>query len=195
MIPRRLATLVAAALLAAAGCANAAAPAPTSFDPTAPCAGADEQRMPGGYPDLERTIPATLDGVPPTSLESGRYCSPTSLGTLAATGIQEVRFGAGNWDRGSGKAISLVTFEADGLTARSMYDSYLTPARSDSHVHDIVEKDLRVGDQAGYRLDFLNGESFQRILVWPGAGAGQVRVALAADLTDAEIQAAVDVFR
>lgn len=192
MIPRRLATLVGAVLIAATGCAGAAAPA--SFDPSAPCAGAAEQRMAGGYPELERTIPATLGGNPPSSVESGRFCSPDSLGTLAAKGIAEVHFGAGNWDRGSGKAISLVTFEADGLTAAAMFDSYLSPAKADSHVHDIVQKDLRVGDQVGYRLDFLNGESFQRILVWPGARTGQVRVALAADLTDAEIQAAVDAF-
>jgi hypothetical protein len=193
MIPRRLLALVAAALIGSAGCAGAAAPA--SFDPSAPCAGADEQRMAGAFPELEGTIPASISGVSPSALESGRYCSKTSLGALAETGIAEARFGAGTWDHGGGKGVSLVTFEADGLTAKAMYDSYLAGARADTaHVHDIVEKDLKVGDLAGYRLDFLNGESFQRILVWPGPRDGQVRVVLAADLTDAEIQAAVDAF-
>ncbi len=194
MIPRRLVALVAAVLLTAAACVGGASP--PSFDPTAPCGGVDEQRMAGAFPELEMTVPTTISGLPPSVLESGRYCSKASLGALAESGIGEARFGAGTWDRGSGKAVSLVTFEADGLTAKTMFDSYLAGARADTaHVHDIVQKDLRVGDLTGYRLDFLNGESFQRILVWPGPGKGQVRVALAADLTDAEIQAALDAFR
>jgi hypothetical protein len=193
MIPRRLVALVAAALVTAAACVGAATP--TSFDPAAPCAGVDEQRMAGAFPELEKTVPGTIAGVPPSVLESGRYCSKASLGGLAEAGIGEARFGAGTWDHGGGKAVSLVTFEAEGLTARTMFESYLAGARADSaHVHDIVQKDLQVGDLVGYRLDFLNGESFQRILVWPGPGDGQVRVTLAADLTDVEIQAALDAF-
>jgi hypothetical protein len=187
------ALVVALALVTLAGCSGAAAPA--SFDPSQPCAGTDEQRMSGAYPDLEATIPAQLAGVVATTRESGRYCSPTTLGTLADTGIGELHYGAGTWDRGSGKAVSLVTLEAAGLGAQAVYESYLAGAQNDSKVHDITPTQPTLAGQPGYRIDFINGDSsFQRILVWPGDREGRVRVVLAADLLDVDIQAAVDAF-
>ncbi len=175
------------------GCSDASAPA--SFDPAQPCAGADEQRMAGAYPDLEATIPTQLAGVAATTRESGRYCSATTLGTLADAGIDELHYGAGTWDRGSGKGVSLVTLEAAGLDAQAVYQSYLAGAQGNSKIHDITPTQPTLGGKPGYRIDFLNGDSsFQRILVWPGDRDGRVRVILAADLLDAEIQAAVDAF-
>lgn len=192
-IPVR-ALIVALVLMTLVGCTGA--PAPASFDPTQACAGADEQRMAGAYPDLEATVPAQLSGATAGVRESGRYCSPNTLGTLADAGFGEVRFGAGTWDRGGGKAVSLVTLEADGLGSQAVFESYLAAAQKNSKVHDITPTQPTLGGQPGYRIDFINGDSsFQRILVWPGDRAGRVRVVLTADLVDADIQAAVDAFR
>jgi outer membrane murein-binding lipoprotein Lpp len=177
-----------------AGCSGPAAPA--SFDPSQPCGGVAQQTMAGAYPDLEATVPSTLAGQPATGRESGRYCSAESLGTLAEAGIAEVHFGAATWDRGSGKALSLVTLEAVGLTDQAVFDSYIAGAVGNSKIHDLATSAPTLGGGPGHRLDFLNGDSsFQRILVWPGDRTGRVRVVLAADLVDADIQAAVDAFR
>jgi hypothetical protein len=181
-------------LVVLAACSGPAAPA--SFDPSQPCGGAAEQRMAGAYPDLEATIPSALAGEPATGRESGRYCSAETLGTLVGAGIDEVHFGAANWDRGSGKALSLVTFEAAGLTDRAVFDSYLAGAAASDKIHDLATSAPVLAGGPGHRLDYLNGDSsFQRILVWPGDRTGQVRVLLAADLLDVDIQAAVEAFR
>jgi hypothetical protein len=181
-------------LLAASGCAGAAAR--PSFDPSAPCAGAAEQRMAGAYPALEAAVPSTFAGKPATSRESGRYCSSDTLGTLVDAGIHEAHFGAGTWDLGSGKALSLVMFEASGLTAQNVFDSFVAAASVNAKVHDPTISQPTIGGQPGHRLDYLNGDSsFQRIVVWPGDGDGRVRVLLAADLLDVEISGAAEAFR
>jgi hypothetical protein len=187
---------MALALVGAVSLAACSGPsAPASFDPRQPCAGADEQRMAGAYPDLEATVPAQLAGVASTLRESGRYCSATTLGTLADAGVTELRFGAGTWDRGSGKAVSMVTLEASDLTVEQVFESYLAGAEKNAKVHDISPSQPTLAGQPGYRIDFINGDSsFQRILVWPGQRDGQVRVLLVADLVDADIQTAVDAF-
>jgi hypothetical protein len=178
----------------AAGCADQAAEA--SFDPTQPCAGADQQTMAGAYPELEAEIPTTLSGTAATNRESGRYCSAATLGKLAEVGISEAHFGAATWDRGGGKAISLVVFEAAGLTDQAVYESYLAGAQANAKIHDLTTTQPTIGGAPGHRLDFLNGDSsFQRILVWPGDRPGRVRVILAADTVDADIDAAADAFR
>jgi hypothetical protein len=170
--------------------------APPSFDPSAPCAGADEQVMAGAYPALEGALPTALGGVAPTNRESGRYCSRTTLGALVDAGIDEAHFGAVTWDRGGGKAISLVLFEAHGLTADALFNSYQTAAAANSKIHDLRASTPTIGGVAARRMDFLNGDSsFQAVIVWPGDGPGRVRVALSADLVNDEIQAALDAFR
>ncbi len=152
--------------------------------------------MVGAYPDLETTVPATLDGVASTDRESGRYCSRGTLGSLVDLGIQEVHFGAASWDRGSGKGISLVMYEATGLTAQNLFDSFLTAASANAKVHDLKVTAPTIGGLAGHRLDYLNGDSsFQRIVIWPGDRDGRVRLLLAADLLDVEIAAASEAFR
>ena len=194
VIPVRLATVIALAALVVAACA--APTAPESFDPSQPCSGADEQRMAGAYPELEAAVPSTLAGQPPTVRTSGRYCSAVTLGSLLDAGITEAHFGAATWDHGGGQGISLVVFEAVGLTAQAVFDSYLAGAQANSKVHDLKVTSPTLAGSPGHRLDFLNGDSsFQRILIWPGDRDGRVRVVLAADLLDSEIQAAVDAFR
>jgi hypothetical protein len=193
VIPVRLAAVI---VLAALAVACAAPAAPESFDPSTPCAGADEQRMAGAYPELEAAVPSSLAGQPPTVRTSGRYCSAVTLGSLLDAGITEAHFGAATWDQGGGKGISLVVFEAAGLTAQAVFDSYLAGAQANSKVHDLEVASPTLAGSPGHRLDFLNGDSsFQRILIWPGDRDGRVRLILAADLLDSEIQAAVDAFR
>lgn len=151
--------------------------------------------MAGAYPELEATVPNALADQPATNRESGRYCSRDSLGKLVDAGINEVHFAAATWDRGSGKALSLVTFEAAGLTDQVLFDSYVAGAVANGKIHDLATSTPTLGGGPGRRLDFLNGDSsFQRILVWPGDRPGRVRVVLAADVVDADIQAAVDAF-
>ena len=153
--------------------------------------------MPGAYPELEQTIPAAARG------RAGRPCA-SRAGTArrrpseAGRGGDRARptSGPATWDRGGGKAISLVTFEAAGLTADALYESYLAGAVGNTKIHDLETSTPTIGGEPGHRIDFLNGDSsFQRILVWPGDRPGQVRVILAADLVDADIQAAADAFR
>lgn len=194
MIPIRLPAGIALALVIVAGCAGPTGPA--SFDPAQPCNGAPEQRMAGAFPELEAILPAALDGVAPTSRASGRFCSADTLGKLYDDGFHEVRYGAATWDRGSGKGVSLVVYEADGLTADAVYDSFLAGAQANSKTHDLTTREMTVGGTTARRFDFLNGDSsFQRVVVWPGDRAGRVRVLLAADQLDSEIQAAADAFR
>lgn len=195
MIPRRFLALLTAGL-ALAACAGSTAPRSSapSFNPAAPCAGADVQRAPGAYPELETGLPQTLAAVTPTTRESGRYCAASTLGTLLDAGIHEAHFGAATWDHGGGKAISLVLFEAKGLTPSMLFDSYQAAAAATSKVHDIRTKPVTLNGAAGQRMDLLNGESFQAILVWPGDRPGRVRVVISADLTNDVIQAAVDAF-
>ena len=119
----------------------------------------------------------------------------TPLGTLFDLGIQEAHFRAATWDLGSGKGLSLVTFEAAGLTTQNLFDSFVAAASINSKVHDPTLTDPTIGGEQGHRLDYLNGDSsFQRILVWPGDRDGHVRVLLAADLLDVEIAAAAAAF-
>jgi hypothetical protein len=193
VIRLRSAAALAVVIVALAACSGTAAPA--SFDPGQRCGGAAEQHMAGAYPELEATVPRALADQPATTRESGRYCSRDTLGKLVDAGIDEVRFGAATWDRGSGEALSLVTFEALGLTDQAVYDSYVAGAVANGKIHDLTTSTPTLGGRPGHRLDFLNGDSsFQRILVWPGDRPGRVRVVLAADVVDTEIQAAVDAF-
>ncbi len=86
-------------------------------------------------------------------------------------------------------------FEAAGLTDQAVYESYLAGAQANSKIHDLTTTEPTIGGAPGHRLDFLNGDSsFQRILVWPGDRPGRVRVILAADTVDGDINAAADAF-
>ena len=150
--------------------------------------------MSGAYPELEALVPVDLAGATPSTHDSGRLCSRASLGALADAGVTEMHFGGGTWDRGGGKGISLVTFEASGLTAKALFDSYVAGARANSQNHDIRTSEPTIAGVSGYRMDLLSGESFETLVVWPADRGGRVRVVLSADQTDADIQAAIGAF-
>ena len=113
--PRRLLGVV---LLAGCGPASVY----KSFDPSAPCS--TDGRFPGAYPALEARLPATFMGRPPDTIDSGRNCSATELGTLAGHGISEVRFAGASWFLSGNAGITLAMFTGQGLTAEWIGEWY-----------------------------------------------------------------------
>lgn len=177
-------------VLALAGCASAAVS--PSFDPSAPCTA--DARVAGAYPELEALVPARLAGQPPTRLDSGRNCTPANLGTLAGHGIAELRFAGGLWERSSTSGITLVVFEADGLTAAEIGEWYEAGARTARRTQALKPSRPLVDGRQGYRLDLLNGDVPQTVVVWPSANGRVVQAVLAADVSGPEIEAAIAAF-
>ena len=197
IIVRRLprAALVALAIgvgLLVAGCTAGGA---ASIEPSGPCT--KDGQQPGAYPELEAHIPPALGGAPPTRLDSGRNCSPTSLGTLAGHGIDELRFAGGVWETGRRSGASIAVFQAEDLTLARLAEFYETGARQARKTDAITTTDHDVDGVDGWRLDTLNDESFQTILLLDGPKPGLVRAVLvASDIreigTRAAHEAAVD---
>ena len=74
----RVGLFVLAVALSGAACSGGP---PPSFDPTGDCT--TDGRAPGAYPDLEALVPTKYQGVAPGTLDSGRNCTVTNLGSLA----------------------------------------------------------------------------------------------------------------
>lgn len=194
----RLIAVVLAAVLAPvlAGCGQA-------FDPTGPCT--TDGSAQGAYPELEAAVPTTFRGAPRNELDSGRACSAAGLGTLASHGVTEVRFAGGTWEIGSDSGVSLAVFSnptGPMLEPRWVADFYETGARGGKNVESVEPSDYPVtADVTGRRIDVLNGESYQSIVVWDRNGL--VSVALVANAIrtiqtraahDDVVRAAVDAF-
>jgi hypothetical protein len=165
--------LVLAAVLV--GCDAAA------FDPSGPCT-ADGSAA-GAYPSLEAAVPTAFKGATPTQLDSGRACTSDGLGTLAGHGIKEVRFAGGTWQTGTQSGVSLAVFTtADGspLDPAWVEEFYEAGARAGKNVQSVDASQMPVGTVvSASRIDVLNGDSYQTIVIWPRRG--QVAVALIAD--------------
>lgn len=180
------ATLLLGLLLAACGTA-----ASTSFDPEAPCS-ADGQR-PGAYPELEAALPETFAGQPPVRRDSGRNCSAGALGTLAEHGIDEVRFAGAVWETGRRSGVTIAIFDAEGLTADRLAEFYERGARDARKTNDVRVRRMTVDGVKGHRLDTLNDESFQTIVVFPPAGQALIQAVLvASDVREIETREAHD---
>jgi hypothetical protein len=174
---RAVVPILAALLIFGASACTGSAP---SFDPAGPCivnGTAVDGRVTGAYPELEALIPQTLDGRGPNRLDSGRNCSERNLGTMAARGIREVRFGGGLWEVGQRSGVSLAVFRGDGLTTPILFEFYETGARTAPKTDATEVTDVVVGGVPGRRVDTLNDESYQSVIVWTGAD-GAVRVIL-----------------
>jgi hypothetical protein len=178
---------LAVALLLAA-CGGAAA----SFDPTGECT--VDGAAPGAYPELEARVPATYEGRPPDGLDSGRNCTTENLGSLATSGITEVRFAGGTWDFGGNRAAALVVFTAPGLTADAVADFYAASARAANRTKVTGESTPTMAGAAVRRLDSTTGERIQTVVVWPAADPDTVNVVITNDLPDPKIEAAVAAF-
>lgn len=199
----RTATVLAAATVAVAA-SLALAACGASFDPTGPCTA--DGSAPGSYADLEATIPKVYDGAGPTELDSGRACTTAGLGTLDGHGVKELRFAGATWSTGTDSGLSLAIFTAaDGPTLDPawMAEFYETSARTNGkNVTSIETTTYQVTPTvSASRLDVLNGESYQSVVVW--RRNGQVAVAVVADFIreiqtkeahDKIVRAAVDAF-
>jgi hypothetical protein len=181
--------VLALVLLVLAGCS--AAPA-ASFDPTGPCSG--DGSAPGAYPDLEAVVPRAYEERAPDRLDSGRNCSAENLGSLAAEGIDEIRFAGGTWEFGSDIAAVLAVFDADGLTVDTMADWWVSTAGDSSRTQILGNGDVEIAGRDVRRLDTKTGERLQSVLVWKGPQPDQVYVVLTHNLPDPKIEAAVAAF-
>jgi hypothetical protein len=183
-----ISALVGAIVLAGCGPASVY----SSFDPAAPCSA--DGRFPGAYPALEVRLPATFEGRPPDTLDSGRNCTATELGTLAGHGISEVQFAGASWFLSGNAGVTLAMFTGQGLTAEWLGEWYEASARAASNTREIDPTRPKVGSVQAYRLDTLNGESVQTIIDWQAPGSDAIYVVIAADAPVATIEAATAAF-
>ena len=163
-----------------------------SFDPSGACTA--DGSAPGAYPELESRVPATYEGRGPDTLDSGRNCSPQNLGSLAAAGIDEVRFAGGTWDFGGNRAAALVVFTAPGLTADAVADFYGESAVAANRTEITGTSEPVLAGEPTRRLDSRTGNRMQTVVVWPAAAADTVNVVITNDLPDPKIEAAVAAF-
>jgi hypothetical protein len=172
----RLALVVVTVALMVGACAGGQG---ATFDPAGPCV-ADGQE-PGAYPELEALLPDRFDGRSPARLDSGRNCRPGSLGALADAGIDEFRFAGALFETGSRSGVTLAVFEAANLSVKQMAAFYEAGARQAPKTEQITTGDYPTrGPVEGWRLDTLNDESFQTIVVLSDPRPGTVRAALVA---------------
>ena len=188
---------MAAAGLLVAACAGSS---PPPFDPATPCDGVDSQEMKGAYPDLEVRIPIQIDGQAADSRDSGRFCSKATLGTVWDAGIHEAQFGGGIWafDSTGGTSASglqLSVFRAPGLTAQLLADEYTAGADATLPVSLVSATNEQINGRPGFRINLLDGDSQQAIVVWPSADGAVVQVVIGADVVESKVQAAVAAFR
>jgi len=163
-----------AAALLAAGCGAA-------FDPNGPCTTDGSQA--GAYPELEAQVPDAFRGTAPGEVDSGRACTKDGLGALGGHGITELRFAGSTWKTGNESGVSLAMFRSESgpaLTRDWLFEFYETGARSGKNVESVTTSDYPVDEVVGgRRLDVLNGESYQTVVVWERGG--RVEAAVVAD--------------
>jgi hypothetical protein len=189
----RTAALLVLAFLAAAGCSSAA-PTP-SPDPAAPCAGADEQRQAGFYADLEALLPTALEGRPPATLDSGRYCSKTTLGSLLDAGVTELQFAGATWpDAGGQTGIALVVYRAPGLTLDGVADSFAGGAGAARGVNQVHALAIEIGGAPGIRITAMAGDRPQIVIMRSYGKTGTVAVVIGSGVTEARVRAAAEIF-
>lgn len=149
----------------------------TAFDPSAPCT--SDGRAAGAYPELEAAVPTTFRGRAPDRLDSGRNCTPRALATLVVHGVSELQFAGATWDLASSSGVTLAVFEAPDLDAAWVAEFYEAGARTAKNTESVEVRSFAIPDgHAGSRIDALNGESYQSVVVWPDGD--RVRVALIA---------------
>ena len=185
----RRGTLLLAILLLLGACTSGAA---RSFDPTGACS--TDGKVAGAYPDLEALVPKLYRGAPPETLDSGRNCTPASLGPLASFGIDEVRFAGGTWTFGADRAVVLAVFRTKGLDATALASFFAPTAQTASRTQILGESAPTVAGRPGHRIDTQTGEKVQTVVTWPAADADVVNVVITSDLPEARIQDAIDAY-
>ncbi|HET7031445.1 MAG TPA: hypothetical protein VFI34_13105 [Candidatus Limnocylindrales bacterium] len=165
-VPRRLVAAAIGAMLLLAACGS-------DFDPSGPCT--SDGKVAGAYPEMEALVPKAYNGVSPAELDSGRTCTADGLGSLAGHGIKELRFAGGTWTTGTQSGLTLATFTSVGggpdLDPAWLSEFYETTARSAKNIQSIETSEPALGDGAtAHRLDVLNDESYQTVIVWRQGG-------------------------
>jgi hypothetical protein len=163
-VPGRAAALVMllAVVLTVPGCTPGA-----SFSPDGPCLA--DGRQPGAYPALEARLPSALGERAPSSIDSGRSCSATALGTLVSHGVDDLRFAGATWDNGggSGASIAVLGLSSGQLPVAWVEEFYEAGARAAKKTDNVVTSRPAVeGVGQAFRVDALNDLSFQSIVVW-----------------------------
>lgn len=177
-------------MLVVAACSSA------KFDPSGPCTA--DGRAAGAYPELEALVPRSLDGRPPDTVDSGRNCSATALSTFAGHGVKELKFAGSTWSSGPDAGTSIAVFSAPKLQADWVHEFFLTGAENASTTETVDESKPAVNGHPAFRIDALNGESYQTVIDWQDAD--RVRVVLVASFIrdvskeqhELHVQAALD---
>ena len=161
--------------------------------PDQPCGGLDVQQAPGFYPDLEALLPRSLDGQSPQVRDSGRYCSPAKLGTLfTRDDYREVRFAGAVWsDKAQTAGVSTVVYRAAGLTADQVADSFAVAAGGAQNITRVVSTPQTIDGRAGIRIEVINQDTTQVVVVWPAAAAGTIDIVLGSGAQEPQIDGAV----
>lgn len=189
----RLAVTAACVTLALALAACGTATPFASFDPASACT--TDGRMPGAYPELETLLPDTYEGQAPATVDSGRNCTTTALGSLATVGVDGVRFAGATWPLGGATGLTVAVFEGDGLASNELLEFYAAGARTANRTDAFTTTDATIRGVPLRRLDVLRSDgSGSTIVTWPGDVPGRIFVLLASDLGDAKVQAALDAF-
>jgi hypothetical protein len=187
--PRWIAPIVALVVVVASA---ACSPTPAaSFDPTGACSG--DGAAPGAYAELEAMIPTTYHDASPQKLDSGRNCTPENLGSLAAAGIDELRFAGGTWTFGE-PAVVLAVFTAPGLTADLLADYYANSAGAANRTEIVGQSSPTIAERQGRRLDTKTGDRQQSVIVWPALAQDTVNVVITHDMPEARISEAIGAF-
>ncbi len=194
LVRMRAAALVAvlAGGLLVAACTGTA---DTSFDPATPCDPAAREQMSGAYPDLEARIPTLIAGENAASRDSGRFCSKELLGSVYDAGVTEVRFGGGIWEVGDRGGIQLGAFEGKGLTPALLAEEYRRAADASRRTEAVRATTLEVDGRPAWRIDVVNGNSRQAIVVWGSADGAVTQAVVAADVEEAQLQEAIAAYR
>src|SRR5204862_8008227 len=94
-----------------------------------------------------------------------------ALATLKQHGVRELRFAGGLWEQGTNSGTTLVVFDSPApLDAAWLAEFYEAGARAAKNTDAIETRQLNVGGAPGYRLDTLNDDSYQTVVVWPRKG-------------------------
>ena len=185
-----LVACLALAGLSAGGCAGlGATPTP---DASAPCAGADEQRAAGFDPELEALIPPTIEGVAPSLLDSGRYCSAKALGTLVEAGFDEVRFAGATWPGDDASGLAVVVYRAPGLTLDAMADTFAKGADDARSVNLVHARAIEVAGRPAVRIDAAMRDDPQTVYLWPAAEPDTINVVIGSKVEQARLDAALE---
>lgn len=184
---------VLASVLVLASACDAAAPTPLP-DPAAPCAGADEQRLPGFYPEMEALLPTEFGGSAPATRDSGRYCSAKTLGSLLEAGIAELHFAGATWPADGASGIALVVYRAPDLTVDVVADSFAVGAGAARGVTQVHAEEVDVAGRRGVRITAVSGRRPQIVFMWPGAAPATVNVVIGSGVAEDRLREAIATF-